>query len=129
MYIKGAIFFYSSKPQSLSLGRVDTTLCECLVPFPLKMKDKLVDTMITVQTLSETRYKLSFWQIIKKDWSSRCFGCWEGYIYGPICDLGRFFPSKGQKWCRVTMLKEITGWPDIVTCFWIHLPSQWWRYQ
>ncbi len=44
----------------LSLGRVDTTLCECLVPFPIQMKDKLVETTITVQKLSENKAQTLF---------------------------------------------------------------------
>ena len=38
-------------PGNFVIGKVDTTLCECLVPFPLQMKDKLVETMITVKTV------------------------------------------------------------------------------
>ena len=46
------------------------------------------------------------------------------YIW-PNMLFGVFFSSKWQKWSRVTMLRAITGWPDIDMCLWIHLPSQW----
>ena len=42
-------------PGDFVIGKVDTTLCECLVPFPLQMKDKLVETIITFQKLSENK--------------------------------------------------------------------------
>ena len=56
-----------SLPGVLSLGRVDTTLCECFVPFPLQMKDKLVETMKTDQKLSENKTQTLFLTDHKND--------------------------------------------------------------
>ena len=53
-------------PGDFVIGKVDTTLCECLVPFPLQMKDKLVETMITVQKLSENKEQTLFLTYHKK---------------------------------------------------------------
>ena len=42
------------------IGKVDTTLCECLLPFPRQRKVNLVETMITVQNLSENKSQTLF---------------------------------------------------------------------
>ena len=42
-------------PGDFVIGKVDTTLCEYLVPLLLQMKDKLVESKITVEKLSENK--------------------------------------------------------------------------
>jgi hypothetical protein len=63
----------------LSLGRVDMTWCECLVPFFLQMKEMPVEIIMS-QNCQKSRHKAGFWQNINNDPSPRCFCCWEGYI-------------------------------------------------
>ena len=79
----------------LSLNRVDMTWCECLVSFFLQMKEIPVETIMTVQKLSENKTQ-SLCSTEHKKWSIlQVFYYWKGYRQPTKC-VGEIFSSKGR---------------------------------